>query len=274
MQDLEGKVAVITGAASGIGRAMAARFALEGMRVVLADIEASALAAAVADLRRQEYEAVGVVTDVADAQAVEELARKALAAFGKVHIVCNNAGVFFAQKPVWEATLKDWQWLLDVNVWGVIHGIRTFIPIPLAQDEEGWMINTSSVGGLVTASNVYSVTKHGVVALSEALHLQLKQRGARIGVSVLCPLFVDTKIMQSERNRPRELWNADGPGSNPLAATWTGNASPEEQAEMVLQDLRAGKFYMWPYLESTDAGVRYRFDNVMGRSNPEPRPLR
>ncbi len=202
MQDLPGKVAVITGAASGIGRAIAERFAREGMKVVLADIEQQALDNAVTELRRQEYDVLGVLTDVSKGESVEALAEATLRAYGKVHLACTNAGVFLPAKPMWESTLKDWEWILGVNEWGVINGIRTFVPIMLAQDEEGWVINTSSIGGLVTGSSIYGVTKHTVVALSEALHLQLKQRNAKIGVSVLCPLFVDTKIMASGRNRP------------------------------------------------------------------------
>jgi NAD(P)-dependent dehydrogenase (short-subunit alcohol dehydrogenase family) len=244
------------------------------MKVVLADIEEAALEAAARALRQQELEVTGVITDVSRPDSVANLARETMAVYGKVHLVCNNAGVFLAQKPVWEATLKDWEWILGVNIWGVIHGIRTFIPIMLEQDEEGWMINTASVGGLVQGNGIYGMTKHTVVALTEALHLQLLQRGAKVGASVLCPLFVDTKIMESERNRPRDLWNPDGPGSNPLAGQWLGNTKPEEQARMVLDDLRAGRFYMWPFLQSTDDAVRYRFDNVMNRSNPEPRALR
>ena len=273
MEDLAGKVAVITGAASGIGRAMAGRFAREGMKVVLADIEQQALDTAVTELRRHEHDVLGVRTDVSKAESVEALAQATLREYGKVHLVCNNAGVFLPAKPLWESTLKDWEWILGVNEWGVIHGIRSFVPTMLAQDEEGWVINTSSIGGLITGSSIYGMTKHTVVALSEALHLQLKQRNAKVGVSVLCPLFVDTKIMSSERNRPGEMWNEDGPGYNRLQETWKGTP-PEEQAEMVLHDLLEGKFYMWPFLQSTDDNVRFRFDNVMERRNPEPRRLR
>ena len=154
---------------------------------------------------------------------------------------------------------------------------RTFVPIMLAQDEEGWVINTGSQGGLVTSGSIYGMTKHSVVALSEALHLQLKAQNAKVGVSVLCPNFVDTRLMESERNRPRDLWNPDGPGTNPLAATWIGregNIPPEDQAEMVLQDLRAGRFYMFPYMQAVDDNVRARFESIINRRNPEPRPLR
>jgi NAD(P)-dependent dehydrogenase (short-subunit alcohol dehydrogenase family) len=214
-----------------------------------------------------------VPTDASKSESVEALAQATLQHYGKVHLVCNNAGVFLPARPMWESTLKDWEWILGVNEWGVIHGIRSFVPIMLAQDEEGWVINTASIGGLITGNSIYGVTKQTVVALSEALYTQLKQRDAKIGVSVLCPLFVDTKIMASERNRPRDLWNEDGPGYNPLQETWTGTP-PEDQAEMVLQDLLAGKFYMWPYMETTDASVRARFEEIMERRNPEPRRLR
>jgi NAD(P)-dependent dehydrogenase (short-subunit alcohol dehydrogenase family) len=252
---------------------MAERFAREGMKVVLADIEEHALDNAVSDLRHQDYDVLGVVTDVSKGESVEALPEATLRHYGKVHLVCNNAGVFLPAKPMWESTLKDWEWILSVNEWGVINGIRAFVPVMLAQDEEGWVINTSSIGGLVTGNSIYGVTKHTVVALSEALHLQLKQQNAKVGVSVLCPLFVDTRTMASERNRPRDLWNEDGPGYNPLQETWKGTP-PEDQAEMVLQDLLAGKFYMWPFMQSTDDNVHYRFENIMERRNPEPRPLR
>jgi NAD(P)-dependent dehydrogenase (short-subunit alcohol dehydrogenase family) len=277
MEDLEGKVAVVTGAAGGIGKAMAERFGREGMKVVLADIDETALVAAVEELRRQELEVSGVVTDVSSADSVAALAEQTLARYGKVHLVCNNAGVFLAQKPVWESTLKDWEWILGVNLWGVIHGIRSFVPVMLDQDEEGWIVNTASMGGLISGNSIYGMTKHAVVALSETLYFQLKARNANVGVSVLCPLFVDTRIMESERNRPPDLWNPDGPGSNPLAATWIGregNISPAEQAEMVLEDLRAGRFYMFPHMQAIDDNVRARFENILGRTNPEPRPIR
>jgi NAD(P)-dependent dehydrogenase (short-subunit alcohol dehydrogenase family) len=273
VKDLSGKVAVVTGAASGIGLALAERFAREGMKVVLADVEQQALDAAVTELRQQEHDVLGVVTDVSKGESVQALADATLREYGKVHLVCNNAGVFLPAKPMWESTLRDWEWILGVNEWGVIHGIRTFVPIMLAQDEEGWVINTSSIGGLINGNSIYGVTKHTVLALSEALYLQLKQANAKIGVSVLCPLFVDTKIMSSERNRPRDLWNEDGPGYNPLQETWQGTP-PEELAGEVVEDLRAGKFYMWPFMQSTDDNVRSRFEHIMDRRNPEARPLR
>lgn len=274
MRDLEGKVAVVTGAASGIGFAMAERFAREGMKVVLADIEQAALDAAVSQLRDQKRDVIGVRTDVSQPDAVDALAQATLDAYGKVNLVCNNAGVFFGAAPLWEATLRDFEWILGVNLWGVINGIRSFVPIMLKQDEDGHVINTASQAGLVTSNGIYSVTKHAVVALSEALHLQLKQQNARIGVSCLCPLFVDTRIMEAERNRPPELRNDGQPGASPLANVLRGTTPPAEQAEEVLQGLLEGRFYIFPQMDVVDDNVRARFDNIINRRDPEPRPMR
>ena len=272
MKDLAGKVAVVTGAAGGIGRAMAERFAAEGMKVVLADIEDAALQATVQELRQQEHDVIGVVTDVSSPEAVDELARRTVEAFGKVNLVCNNAGVFLGPKPMWESTLKDWNWILGVNLWGVINGVRTFVPIMLAQDEPGHIVNTASQAGLVTANSIYSLTKHAVVALSEGLYLQLKQQNANVGVSVLCPLFVDTKIMEAERNRPREMWNTDAPETNPIRMQNTTPAS--EEAERVVQAVLEEQFYIWPQMDVVDENVLARFENVMARRNPAPRAMR
>ena len=274
MQDLEGKVAVITGAASGIGRAMAERFAREGMKVVLSDIEQSALDTAVTELRQQERDVIGVITDVSRADDVEALAQQALDAYGKVNLVCNNAGVFLPMKPMWESTLKDWQWIVGVNMWGVINGIRTFVPILLEQDEPAHIVNTASQAGLVGSNSIYSVTKHAVVALSEGLDAQLKTAGVtNLGVSVLCPLFVETRIMESERNRPTDLYNQGRPEpQNDFRMRQV--TPPEEEAERVLQAVLEGQFYIFPYMELVDENVRYRFDNIINRRNFEPRPMR
>ena len=273
MRDLSGKVAVVTGGASGIGFAMAERFAREGMKVVLADIEQDALDAAVTTLRQQEHDVIGVRTDVADADSVDALAQATLDAYGKVHLVCNNAGVFVGMKPMWESTLKDWHWILGVNLWGVINGVRSFVPIMLEQGEEGHVINTASQAGLVTANSIYSLTKHAVVALSEGLYLQLKQQDAKVGVSVLCPLFVDTKIMEAERNRPPTLWN-EGRPEDPNPMRMTNSTPPEETADAVLEGLLEGRFYIFPHMDVVDDNVRARFDNIINRKDPEPRPMR
>jgi NAD(P)-dependent dehydrogenase (short-subunit alcohol dehydrogenase family) len=206
MRDFEGRVAVVTGGASGLGLAMATRFAQEGMKIVLGDVEEPALEAAVARLRQQEFEVHGVVTDVADAASVDNLAREAVDRFGKVHVLCNNAGVGGSRASrVWDATLDDWHWAINVNVWGVIHGIHTFVPLMLAQDEEGHVVNTASMAGLVQGNRVYSVTKHAVVALSEALYDGLLLEGAKVGASVLCPGLYFTNLGTAERNRPGSL---------------------------------------------------------------------
>jgi NAD(P)-dependent dehydrogenase (short-subunit alcohol dehydrogenase family) len=276
MREFDGKVAVVTGAASGIGLGLAERLASEGMKVVLADIEEEALAAAVAGLRRREFDVLGVPADVSQGEAVEELARRTLEAYGGVHLVFNNAGVLNAAGPIWEASVKDWQWMLGVNFWGVVHGIRVFMPLLLAQPEGGHMVNTASIAGLGTASSIYGVTKHAVVALSEALYLQLKAAGAKAGVSCLCPVYVDTRIVEAERNRPAELWNAGGPqqgtGWDALARRLREGISPAAMAEIVMDGIREEQFYIIP--EAYDgAPLRTRLENMLARRNPAPRPF-
>ncbi len=206
MKDLRDKVAVVTGAASGIGRALAERLGSEGMKVVLADLEAGALQQAAQELEKSGVEVLPVVTDVAKAEQVQALADQALSAFGKVHVVCNNAGVLVGGLS-WEAPLEDYEWVMGVNVWGVIHGIRTFVPILLKQDEPGYVINTASMAALTSMpySGIYFMTKHAVMSLSETLYHELTLRGAKVGVSVVCPEVVATNIDKSERTRPEAL---------------------------------------------------------------------
>ena len=210
MKEFKGKVAVITGAASGIGRGIAERCAQESMKVVLADVEKNALAQTAAEMHATGATVLAVLTDVSKASDVEVLAQKTLDAFGAIHVVCNNAGVD-AIGSSWESMLNDWQWVMGVNLWGVIHGVRVFVPIMLAQDTEGHIVNTASIAGLLPyhpLSASYHVTKHGVVALSEQLYHELAQRGAKVKVSVLCPGGVSTRIMDAERNRPTALQHA------------------------------------------------------------------
>jgi NAD(P)-dependent dehydrogenase (short-subunit alcohol dehydrogenase family) len=209
MQELKDKVVVITGGASGIGLAMAKRFAREGMKLVLADIEEDALRRVEQEFRKAGVPVLAIRTDVSRSHDVERLAEKTLATFGAVHVVCNNAGVA-PGGVVWESTVADWEWVLGVNVWGVIHGVRVFVPIMLRQDTPCHVVNTASVAGLlsVPGMGIYCVSKHAVVTLSECLHHDLAQRGSKIGVSLLCPAFVPTGILDSERNRPALLRNA------------------------------------------------------------------
>jgi NAD(P)-dependent dehydrogenase (short-subunit alcohol dehydrogenase family) len=216
MKEFKDKVAVITGAASGIGRALAERCAHEGMKVVLADVDVDALATTVAALKATGAPVLAVVTDVSKAQDVDALAQRTLAAFGAVHLLCNNAGVW-AGISAWDSSLADWEWVLGVNLWGVIHGIHTFVPLMLAQGTPGHIVNTASMAGLLTGRGpaVYRVSKHAVVALSEMLYHQLAHRGANVKVSVLCPGGVDTQIIDAARNRPE---------SRQCAASWAASA--------------------------------------------------
>jgi NAD(P)-dependent dehydrogenase (short-subunit alcohol dehydrogenase family) len=200
VQEFVGKVAVVTGAASGMGRALAERFACEGMRVVLADIEHAALDRAVAELRQQDHDVMGVRTEVSHLESVQDLARRAVNAYGKIHVVCNNAGVVgHHDTPIWEATDRDWLWAFGVNFWGVVHGARTFMPIMLAQDEEAHMVNTASRTGLVQGGTTDGVTKHAVVALTETIYAQLAQRKTKVAVSVLCPRPFTTRRQMVQR---------------------------------------------------------------------------
>jgi NAD(P)-dependent dehydrogenase (short-subunit alcohol dehydrogenase family) len=269
------RVAVITGAASGMGRAYAERCAAEGMKVVLADIEQPALNETVRELRRQERDVIGVVTDVIKPEDVEALARRALEAYSKVHLVFNNAGVEgYLRGPLWEATTKDWQWTFGVNFWGVVHGVRTFLPIMLAQDEEGWMVNTASTMGLVFGGNMYGITKHAVVALTERLYTELKQAEAKVGVSLLCPGVVNTRIFSGRRNRPAELRNEGETEDSEYAGPDLSNAMPPSQvADIVFRALADEQFYILTDHE-WDERMETRWRQIRERSNPPvaPRP--
>lgn len=251
MQDLSGRVAVVTGAASGIGRALATRLAEEGMRVALADVEGLALEAARRALAEAGHDVIGVVADVGLADAVDALAERVVEAFGGVHVVCNNAGVF-AGGLSWEAPLSDYEWVLRVNTWGVIHGIRSFVPRMLAQDEPGHVVNTASMAALTSAplSGAYYMSKHAVLALSETLHHELALQQAKIGVSVVCPELIRTGIGHSDRNRPSHLKRDDDPA--PAAQAVEGalrqfaetGFDPGVIAARVVDAIRADRFYV------------------------------
>ena len=219
MKDFAGKVAVITGAGSGFGREFARIGASLGMRLVLADVQADALAAVVDELRERGVEVIGERVDVSKGDQVERLAQRTKEAFGKVHLLFNNAGVA-AGGLVWESTEKDWQWTLGVNLWGVIHGVRCFVPMMLEQGDECHVVNTASVAGLLSTQlmGVYNVSKHGVVTLTETLYHDLRLANANIGVTLLCPAFVPTGIHASERNRPPELASDSEPTPSMVAS--------------------------------------------------------
>lgn len=276
MTSIEGKVAVVTGAASGIGFAMAKRFAAEGAKVVLADIEADALESAATDLRSTGAEVFAVRTDVSKLADVHALAAKAVEHFGKVHIVCNNAGVATAGLLA-ESTIRDWEWVVGVNLWGVIYGVNTFLPILLKQGEECHIVNTASVAGLITGPGmgIYCTTKHAVVALSEALRHEMQLMGTRVGVSVLCPAWVNTKIVDSGRNRPAHLEN-ERPELSPIAEMLrehtrqvvNSGVSPDTIAEHVADAIRQDAFYILTHPELTPA-VELRMNAILNGSAPQ-----
>ena len=265
-------VAVITGAASGIGRGLSERFAAEGMKVVLADVEEEALATLEADLKAKGAAVLTVRTDVSNAAEVENLAVQTLDTFGAVHILCNNAGVV-CSRPVWEHTLADWEWVLGVNLWGVIHGIRSFVPRMLAQGDACHIVNTASILGLVGGSGegIYKVSKHGVVVLSETLADELAQKGANIQVHVLCPGWVRTGILDAGRNRPDVLQNSAGEtqphetiigGSRNTRAEMEAGLSPAEVAEYVYNAIQNGTFYIHTHPEHK-AWIRERMERIL-----------
>jgi len=275
MKDFAGKTAVVTGAASGMGRAFAERFAAEGMKVVLADIEAPALDAAVAQMSDAGHDVIGVLTDVSKQEALQELAQRAVDAYGKVHVVCNNAGVDGYLGTIWEASPRDWQWTFGVNFWGVVHGVTAFMPILLAQGEEAHIVNTSSATAIVPGSNIYSVTKHAVLAYSEAIYAQLKQIDAKVGISALCPGTVNTKLFYGGRNRPEELRNpgqsfGNEPGDEArvtLRGVLAQSIPPSDVADILLDAIRNERFYVLTD-EAWDERSRLREEAILARGVP------
>ena len=253
MKRFEGKTAVITGGASGLGLAMARRFAREGVRLVLADVQADALERTAADFAAAGTPVLAVRCDVSRADEVERLRDEAVARFGAVHILCNNAGVA-PGGLAWESTVADWQWCLGVNVYGVIHGLRSFVPLMLSQDDEAHIVNTASVAGLLSppGMGIYCVSKHAVVTLTECLHHDLASRSDKVKTSVLCPAYVPTGIHDSERNRPEELRNAVREKSEEEQereaalrhAVQSGRISAEQVAESVFEAVRDERFYI------------------------------
>jgi NAD(P)-dependent dehydrogenase (short-subunit alcohol dehydrogenase family) len=287
MRDFGGRVAVVTGGASGVGRAIAERLAREGMRLVLADVEAPALEATVAVLRGAGAEAIGVVTDVTSFESVQALERAAVAAYGRVHVLCNNAGVGAHEDvPIWELPLSDWRWTLDVNLWGVIHGVKAFVPGMLAHGDEGHVVNTSSGNGgliIIPTTPIYATSKSAVSALTEALHYQLVGLGTRIRASVLYPgpHIVASSIFTAVRNRlPR--YTREVPQVMPpmtleailqlaeAAGTRLQTTEPAEVAEHLLEGLRAERYFILPPSAEGDRRVRARMEAILERRTPEP----
>jgi NAD(P)-dependent dehydrogenase (short-subunit alcohol dehydrogenase family) len=276
MKDVQGKVAVITGAASGIGRGMAEAFADAGMKLVLADIEEPALQATARALRDAGADVHAVPTDVSKAEQIEALAKETLRKYAAVHLVCNNAGVALRTNSSWESTLDDWNWIVSVNLMSVVYGHRTFLPIMIEQKTEGHIVNTASFAGLVTGTGTaYGVTKAGVVALSEGTYLELQRKAPNIGVSVLCPAFVDTNIMESQRNRPAELSETAPVVRTPETEVYTEwfqsqlkhGLTPRQVADQVLAAVRAGQFYILTHPNFTPV-LEQRMKRILASENP------
>lgn len=269
MRELRGRVAVVTGAASGIGLALATRFVAEGMRVVLTDVDEEALERATKGLVQSGAEAVSIPCDVSSPEQVEAVARHAVSTFGAVHLVCNNAGVAGTAGKLWEIEPDDWSWLLGVNVMGVVNGIRAFVPILLEQGE-GHVVNTASMAGLVSGVlGGYSVTKHAVVALSEALYYDLAAAGSVVGVSVLCPGWVRTNIWTSQR-QPGELKpdpRREAIRDLVMHKIATGR-DPADVAGQVVQAIRTGKFYVIGEGPEWTEGVKTRFADILEGRRP------
>ncbi len=247
MDELTGKVAVVTGAASGIGLAMARRFAAEGMRLVLADIEQAALDEAVASFE-PGVEVLARVTDVADPGEVDALRDDAVDAFGTVHLVCNNAGVG-GGGLCWETPLEDWEWVIGVDLWGVIHGVRAFVPL-LVEQGEGHVVNTASMAGVTSPPFMgpYNVAKHGVVTLTETLYSELALVAPGVGATVVCPGWVRTRIDESSRNRPGGPSSAGPAGmQGGMSSLIASGIEPSEVADRVAEAVRTGGFYVFTH---------------------------
>ncbi|HEY1077459.1 MAG TPA: SDR family NAD(P)-dependent oxidoreductase [Pseudolabrys sp.] len=276
MNELSNKVAVITGAGSGFGRELAILCAAEGMRLALADINEDGLKATLA-LLPAGIDALLQRVDVSKPESVEALAEATYAKFGAAHLLFNNAGVAVAG-PTWTTTLDEWNWVLGVNLMGVVHGVRSFVPRMLKQKDACHIVNTASVAGLlsVPASSIYCVSKHGVVTLSECLHHELTATRASIGVSVLCPAFVNTGIADSPAHRPAELAAA-----NPLAAEYeervrkavrAGKLTATDIARATMDAVKANRFYILTHNNIKPAIEMRMRDIVDGRAPTNPMP--
>jgi NAD(P)-dependent dehydrogenase (short-subunit alcohol dehydrogenase family) len=280
MKNLQNRVAVITGGASGFGREFANIGARDGMKLVLADVQQDALDKAKAELEAQGALVLAVRCDVRKAEEVQALADSAMSKFGAVHLVFNNAGVG-AGGLIWENTQADWDWVLGVNLWGVINGVRIFTPLMLECAKrdagyEGHIVNTASMAGLLNAPNmgIYNVSKHAVVSLSETLYHDLQLIDAPIGASVLCPYFVPTGISHSERNRPGELRSDAAPTASQRAAqavsekaVSSGKVTAAQVAERTFNAIRAGSFYIYSHPHAL-GNVQTRMEDVTLQRNP------
>ena len=269
MHDFEGKTAVVTGAASGIGYGLAERLAQEKMQVVLADVEEEALDKAVKQLQQYQHRVIGVKTDVLIQESVSDLFTRANDEYGNIHSLCNNAGIGAnsGNKGIWEVEKEDWDWTLGVNFYGVLYGIQAFLPHMIEHGEEGHVVTTASLAGLLAGAGTYGVSKHAVLALAESLNRDLVARNLKIGASVLCPGFVNTNITDSERNRPQHLRVEDQTETDPQALEMFSlllkqGKEPSEIAEIVFKAIKENVFYILPH-PAWDDNLR----NQIGRAH-------
>ena len=288
MDNFENKVAVITGAASGMGLAFARRFGQEGMKVVLTDVEEDALNAATQALKQEELDVIGVQANVANLDEVQSLADTVMKEFGRVDILCNNAGVagdldFVGQRnqPLWEQSPELWNWTFGVNVTGVLNGIRTFLPIMLSQNEPGHVVNTASMAGLLGGSSagIYGATKHAVVRITEALYFQLMEAESKIHASVLCPGIINTRIFSSGRNRPDIFWTTDEkPDESDTGARidagdqfFAHGLPPESVADQLLESIKNNQFWvLTPDVPLERISIRHQ--HIIDQTNPSQLP--
>lgn len=280
MRSFEGKTAVVTGAASGMGLAFAERFAAEGMNVVLADIEEEALTAQVRRLEQEERRVIGVAVNTMSRESVDALRDRVIAEYGNIHMLFNNAGVASRtdgglgrgerSPAVWEMPDDTWEWVMGVNFWGVLYGIQSFVPHMIEHGEEGHIVNTASLAALIPGASAYSVSKHGVLTLTEGLYFHLRDRGTKIGASVLCPGFVNTQIMLAGRNRPDDLGGVEEATEEQLAGAAVmlgGGMAPSDVAEEVYRAVVEERAYILPH-PGWDDVIRGRIEAVLERQAP------
>ncbi|MBK7949014.1 MAG: SDR family NAD(P)-dependent oxidoreductase [Deltaproteobacteria bacterium] len=277
LTEFRDRVAVVTGAASGIGRALCDRFAREGMKLVMADVERDRLAQAASELTDQGVDVLAVRTDVSRADDLSHLRDETLERYGAVHVLCNNAGVF-AGGLSWDAISTDWEWVLGVNLYGILHGVRAFVPVMLEQNQPGHIVNTCSMAGLINMplSGAYSVSKHAALSLTETLYHELRIKQSPVGVSALCPELIRTRIGHSERNRPAHLKRPEGSATpeqtlveQAIQSSTAGGLDPSAMAERVFQGIREDRFYLLADEgTSWDRACLARLEDIRLRRNP------
>ena len=276
MKEFEGKTAIVTGAASGIGLGLAEKFAKERMQVVMADVEEEALNKAVEKLKKHQYRVMGISADVLIQESMKELFDKSVEAYGNIHILCNNAGIGAnsGNKAIWEINKTDWDWSLGVNFYGVLHGLQTFVPHMIDHGEEGHIVTTVSLAGLLPGAGTYGVSKHAALALTQGLNRDLIARDSKINSSVLCPGFVNTNIMNSERNRPQHLVSNNQIDTNDQQLEifnflLKNGKEPNEIADIVFKGIKDNIFYILTH-PAWDESLRNHFEEILSRKELKP----